>query len=65
MDGWKMKFPIGMAYFQGQAVSFGEGKSWRNFVSKFSATNLIICVFLVQKSLSFFLETPTYILTTN
>ena len=25
MDGWKMKFPFGMAYFQGQTVSFREG----------------------------------------
>ena len=26
MDGWKMRFPFGMAYFQVQAVSFREGK---------------------------------------
>ena len=25
MDGWKMKFPFGEAYFQGQTVSFREG----------------------------------------
>ena len=25
MDGWKMKFPFGMAYFQGWTVSFREG----------------------------------------
>ena len=24
MDGWKMKIPFGMAYFQGRTVSFRE-----------------------------------------
>ena len=27
-NGWKMKCPFGMAYFQGQAVSFKECKVW-------------------------------------
>ncbi len=26
MDGWKMNFPFGMAQFQGQTVSFREGR---------------------------------------
>ena len=26
MDGWKMKSPLGMAYFQVRTVSFREGK---------------------------------------
>ena len=30
MDGWKMKFPFGMAYFQGQTVSFREGNQQIN-----------------------------------
>ena len=25
INGWKMKFPFGIPYFQGRAVSFGEG----------------------------------------
>ena len=27
ISGWKMKFPFGMAYFQGACISLGEGKS--------------------------------------
>ena len=32
MDGWKMivSFSLGMAYFQGRSVSFGEGMMQRN-----------------------------------
>ena len=26
MDGWKMKFPFGKAYFQGRTVGFREGR---------------------------------------